>query len=96
MQLTPTITYGCPQCNEKFLSIETYIQHIANRHYGLTIEEYHTWKTLCKQARQAGYTVSHTKNAKTDAAFDAACKALSDFEIAHNLTNKEKPLSFLT
>ena len=69
-------------------------------HFGLTTSEYSKWKSLSHAAARAGYKAGIAKNPGTQAAFDAAVKALVEFEVLHRLHecmaygNLQKPSDF--
>lgn len=58
------------------------------------MQDYDTWKDLCRKAAQAGHAVGIRKNRTTDAAFDDACQALCAFETVHGLDGTKHPSDF--
>lgn len=85
--------YICQVCGKESLDPDDILLCEA-QHMGLTsLEEYQEWSELQKAAEQAGYRRGIISNPETRQAFDKACKALADFETAHNMNTDLKPRS---
>ena len=76
--------YQCEKCRKVYDSASQAMTCEAE-HYELTLEEYHHWIELQKNAKEAGVMNSISKNERTDKAFDDAVIQLVEFEKEHKL-----------
>lgn len=81
--------YTCEHCDYKTTDRTDCLEHEANKHYHITLEQYETWKQLNEQAAHAGAIVSQSKNPVTEKHFDDAINELIRFEKEHNLPDKQ-------
>ena len=88
------IIYQCEYCEKTFPDKSSAMDCEAT-HFGLKPEEYAAWKRLNKKAVTAGKTVGIQKNPETDKIFYDAVRALTEFEIEHNIkADSRKPTDF--
>lgn len=85
--------YSCEHCNYSTTDMHECLVHEA-KHYGLTPEEYQSWRELHHSAVQASTRIGTTRNDDTRRAYDMAIKNLVEFEVAHKVTGR-KPRHFL-
>ena len=87
------IVYVCAICGQTFDRKKDGEEHEAS-HFGLTREEYQSWRELDWQAASAGRMASCCSNQKTQKALDDAIDALLTFEHHHNLTGESLPAEY--
>lgn len=85
--------YVCEHCDYSTTSMHECLAHEAG-HYGLTPDEYQSWRELHHSAAQAGIRIGTTRNDDTSQAFDMAISNLVAFEVTHGITGR-KPRHFL-
>ena len=76
--------YGCDYCDFESKSFNETEKHEAE-HFGLTIEEFHHWKTLKANVQSCSSTISRTKNEETEKMFDESVEKLIAFEKEHGI-----------
>lgn len=76
--------YICGKCRKESKTKDEIIECEA-RHLGLTVEEYHQWKNLKREVKDAGINVSICKNDETEMEFDRAVMNLTNFETKHDI-----------
>lgn len=85
--------YQCEGCKREYKDpLEA--ERCEAGHYGLTLDEYNEWMTLCKRSLRASYRVGAWKCPETDRELDEAIEAKLNFEAAHGLESVMKPTSF--
>ena len=77
-------TYICEKCNKESRNAEE-IRKCEAAHLGLTPNEKLEYDMLKEIVRSRSYTVSVTKNEKTDKDFDDAINELLEFEKEHGI-----------
>lgn len=77
-------TYICEKCNKESRSAEE-IRECEAAHLGLTSDKKLMYDALKEIVRRRSYTVSVTKNEKTDKDFDDAINDLLKFEKEHGI-----------
>lgn len=92
MNMRTVTKYVCSVCGMECPDKREAMAH-EGAHFGLTEAEYGRWRDLREGAADAGRRSGQTNNADTRAAFDAAVKALTDFEFAHGLAGRDQPIN---
>jgi hypothetical protein len=78
------ITYICEKCNKESRNAND-IEECEAGHLGLTIDEKLKYDALQEIVRRRSYTVSVTKNEKTDKEFEDAIIEILAFERKHGI-----------
>lgn len=85
-------TYICETCNKESRSADE-IKSCEAAHLGLTVNEKLEYDVLQEIVKRRSYTVSVTKNEKTEKDFDDAINEIIAFEKKHGIkkwTNKKQ------
>lgn len=78
------ITYVCETCNKESRNADE-IKACEAGHLGLTVDEKLEYDVLQEIVRRRSYTVSVTKNEKTDKEFEDAIIEILAFERKHGI-----------
>lgn len=79
--------YECDFCGFGHESKEVVEEHEA-AHYGLTAQEYKTWRELDARVKLCSHVYEYNHNRDTEAELEAAVDAVLKFEAVHNLSGR--------
>lgn len=79
------VTFICENCNKESRNADE-IKACEAGHLGLTVDEKLEYDGLKEIVRRRSYTVSVTKNEKTEKEFDNAINEILDFEKKHGIS----------
>ena len=86
--------YCCEFCDKMEFDYKIDCQKHEASHFGISLDEYMTWKELNRKSANAGKACGTSNNPSTRAVFDESVEALVRFETSHQIEHMRKPTDF--